>query len=111
MAAQVGRQFQGAWMTTSSGGAARRRAAAVGFTRVELVFQPLGDGHVKELPIQTNGSFNGELVSGEYAYYVAKPAAPETAASLKTLSPKYFEADLLRTITAEAGKQLAIALD
>ncbi len=76
-----------------------------------VVFQPLGDGHVLEVPIQKDGSFNGELVSGEYAYYVANPAFLAGAPAPRKLAPKYFEADLSRTITAEAGKQLTIALD
>jgi hypothetical protein len=74
-----------------------------------MVFQPLGDGHVREFSVQKDGTFNGELVSGEYAYYVAKPAA--AAQAPKKLSPKYFEADLSRTVAVEAGKQLTIALD
>ena len=76
-----------------------------------MVFQPLGDGHVREFPVQKDGTFNGEIVSGEYAYYVAKPTVPGAAQALKKLSPKNFEADLSRTVAVEAGKQLAIALD
>ena len=76
-----------------------------------MVFQPLGDGHVREFPIRKDGTFNGELVSGEYAYYVAKPTVPSAAQAPRKLSPKYFEADLSRTVTVEPDKQLAIALD
>ena len=76
-----------------------------------MIFQPLGDGHVREFPIHKDGTFNGELVSGEYAYYVAKPTVPAAAQAPRKLSPKYFEADLSRTVTVEPGKQLAIALD
>jgi hypothetical protein len=76
-----------------------------------MTFQPLGDGHVRELAVQRDGTFNGELVSGEYAYYVAKPVVPADAQALKKLPPKYFEADLTRTVTVEPGQQLAIALD
>jgi hypothetical protein len=76
-----------------------------------MVFQPLGDGHVREFPIQKDGSFSGELISGKYAYYVAKPTAPAAAQALQNLSPKFFEADLSRTITVEPGALLAIALD
>ena len=76
-----------------------------------MILHPLGDGHVREFPVQKNGTFNGELVSGEYAYYVAKPIAPAAAQALRKLSPKYFEADLSRTVTVEPGQQLAIALD
>jgi hypothetical protein len=77
-----------------------------------MIFQPLDDGHVREFPIGKNGTFEGKLVSGEYAYYVAKPTVRRSAAqSLSSLSPKYFEADLSRTVTVEPGNQIAIALD
>ena len=76
-----------------------------------MIFHPLGDGHVREIPVQKDGSFNGELVSGDYAYYVAKPTVLAAAPPLRKLSPKYFEADLSRTVTVGPGIQLAIALD
>ena len=44
-----------------------------------MIFQPLGDGHMREFPVQKDGTFNGELISGKYAYYVAKPAIPAAA--------------------------------
>ena len=78
---------------------------------VTLVLHPLGNGHVRELPVQKDGTFNGELVSGEYAYYVAKPAVPAAAQPPRNLAPKYFAADMSRTVAIEPGKQLAIALD
>ncbi len=81
------------------------------FGGMVIIFHPLGDGHVREFPVQKDGTFNGELVSGEYAYYVAKPIVPGAAQAFRTLSPKYFEADLSRTVTVEPGQQLAIALD
>ena len=76
-----------------------------------MIFQPLGDGHVREFPVQKDGTFNGELVSGEYAYYVAKPTVPAAAQRSENSPAKYFEADLSRTVTVEPGIQLAIALD
>jgi hypothetical protein len=76
-----------------------------------MIFHPLGDGHVREFPVHKDGTFNGELISGEYAYYVAKPTIPGAAQALRKLPPKYFEADLSRTVTVEPGQQLAIALD
>jgi hypothetical protein len=76
-----------------------------------MVFQPLGDGHMRELPIQKDGSFNGELISGKYAYFVARPAVPAAAQALRNVPSKYFEADLSRTVSVEPGAQLAIALD
>ncbi|HEX2476625.1 MAG TPA: hypothetical protein VHK01_17865 [Lacipirellulaceae bacterium] len=76
-----------------------------------MIFQPLGDGHVREFPIQKDGSFSGELISGKYAYYVAKPAAPAAAQALRNLAPKYFEADLSRTVAVESGNPIAIELN
>ena len=76
-----------------------------------MIFQPLGDGHVREFPIRKDGTFNGEMVSGDYAYYVARPTVAAAAQALKKLPAKYFEADLSRTVTVEPGEQLAIALD
>jgi hypothetical protein len=76
-----------------------------------MVFQPLGDGHVREFPIQKDGTFSGEMISGKYAYYVAKPTAPAAAQALQRLSPKFFEADLSRTVTVEPETLLAISLD
>lgn len=76
-----------------------------------MIFQPLGDGHVREFPIHKDGTFNGELICGEYAYCVAKPGVHRAAQSPKKLSPKYFEANLSRTVTVEPDKLLAIALD
>jgi hypothetical protein len=78
---------------------------------VVMVFQPLGDGHVRELPVRKDGTFNGELVSGEYLYYVAKTTVPGAALTLRKLPPKYFEADLSRTVNVEPGIEFAIALD
>jgi hypothetical protein len=76
-----------------------------------IVFQPLGDGHVRELPVHKDGTFNGELISGEYAYYIAKSAVAGAGQSPKKLSPKYFAADMARTVKVEPEKLLAIALD
>jgi hypothetical protein len=81
------------------------------FGGMVMVFQPLGDGHVREFPVQTDGSFSGELISGKYAYYVAKPTAPVAAPALKKVAPKYFEADLSRTVAVEAGNPIAIELN
>jgi hypothetical protein len=77
---------------------------------VMIVFQPLGHGHMRELPVQRDGTFNGEFIAGVYAYYVAKPAAPP-AQPPRTLAAKYYQADMSRTVAIEPGAQLAIALD
>jgi hypothetical protein len=76
-----------------------------------MVFQPLDDGHMRELPVGKDGTFNGELITGDYAYYVAKPSTAGAGQTMAKLSAKYFEADLSRKVTVETGGQLAIALD
>jgi hypothetical protein len=81
------------------------------FGGMVMVFQPLGDGHMREFPIAKDGTFRGELVSGDYAYYVARPTVAAAAQALKKLPPKYFAADLSRTVTVEADTPLAIVLD
>jgi hypothetical protein len=78
---------------------------------IVMVFQPLGEGHMREFAIHKDGTFNGELISGEYAYYVGKLTNPAAAVIAKKLPAKYFEADLSRTVTIEPGKQLAIELN
>jgi hypothetical protein len=78
---------------------------------VVMVFQPLDDGYMRELPLQKDGSFNGEFIAGRYAYYVTRPAVPGAAQPPRSLDAKYFHADLTRTVTVEPGTQLAIALD
>ena len=80
-------------------------------TGMVMIFHPLGDGHVREFPLRKDGTFNGELICGEYAYYLAKPNVARAAQLPIKLSPKYFEADLARTVTVEPDKLLAIALD
>jgi hypothetical protein len=76
-----------------------------------LIFQPLGDGHVREFVIRKDGTFSGEMVSGEYAYYLARPAVQRAAQPAGRLAPQYFAADLSRTVTVEPDSPLAIALD
>jgi hypothetical protein len=78
---------------------------------VTVVLQPLGDGHLRECPLRNDGTFSCELVSGEYAYFVTRPATGATSQPPTKLPHKYFEADLSRTVTVEPDKLLAIALE
>jgi hypothetical protein len=77
---------------------------------VVIAFQPLENGHTRELLVKSDGSFTGEFVAGRYAYYVMKPAVAGPAAPSK-VPQQYFQPDLSRTVTVESGMQLAIALD
>jgi hypothetical protein len=80
---------------------------------VTVAFQPLDNGHQRSFPLGADGAFNGELIAGNYAYYVEKPAkpTPADANALKAIDPKYFEADLSRSVAVESGKELVLAFD
>lgn len=78
---------------------------------VQVSFQPLEHGHPVSLPVNADGTFQGELIPGNYAYFVAKSAAPKSEAALKKIDPKFFEPNLERKVAVEDGQELLIALD
>jgi hypothetical protein len=78
---------------------------------VVVWFHPLDSGHLQSLSVNTDGTFAGELIGGNYSYYVGKPPAASSAVSLKGIDPKYYEPDLERTINVEFGKEILLALD
>ena len=78
---------------------------------VVVSFHPLDRGHLKSMPVAADGGFQGELIGGSYAYYVERSPAPNSAAVLQKVDPKYYEPDLNRTISVEFGKELVLALD
>lgn len=78
---------------------------------VQVSFQPLEQGHPVSLPVNADGTFQGELIPGNYAYFVAKSATPKSEAAIKKIDPKYLEANLTRSIDVQPGQELAIALD
>ena len=78
---------------------------------VQVSFQPLEHGHPVSLPVNADGTFQGELVPGNYAYFVAKSAAPKSEAALKKIDPKFYEPNLERKVAVEDGQELLIALD
>jgi hypothetical protein len=78
---------------------------------VMVSFHPLDHGHVGSFPVKPDGTFQGELIAGDYAYYVSKLPAPSSEAVLKKVDPKYFEPDLERRIAVVADEPLVIALD
>lgn len=78
---------------------------------VVVWFHPLDNGHVESLPVSSDGKFNGELIVGNYSYYVGNSPAPTSAAVLKKIDPKYYQPDLARSINVEDGKEIILALD
>ena len=45
---------------------------------VAVTFQPLDKGHMKSLPVKPDGTFQGELHTGTYAYSIMASSSPET---------------------------------
>jgi hypothetical protein len=78
---------------------------------VVVSFHPLDQGHLRSLPVNPDGTFAGELIAGNYAYYVGPSSAPTSQAALAQIDAKYCEPDLGRSVAVEPGKELLIALD
>jgi hypothetical protein len=78
---------------------------------VQVSFQPLQQGHPVTLPVSADGTFQGELIPGNYAYFIATSSLPKSAAAIKKIDPKYLEPNLTRSIDVQAGQTLAIVLD
>ena len=78
---------------------------------VVVWFHPLDKGHVESLPVNTDGTFVGEMIGGNYSYYVGSSLAQNSAAALKKIDPKYYQPDLARSIAVEFGKEIVLALD
>jgi hypothetical protein len=78
---------------------------------VVVWFHPLDKGHLKSLPVNTDGTFAGELIGGSYSYYIDKSPAPAAAAALAKIDPKYYQPELARSVNVEFGKEIELALD
>ena len=71
---------------------------------VVVSFQPLDNGHLSSLPVNPDGSFAGNLIVGNYAYYVGPTAAPTSKAALCGISTtKYYEPDMSRSVAVAPG--------
>lgn len=79
---------------------------------VLLTLQPLEDGHLTPLEVGPDGSFQGELVPGKYAYFVGKSSKTKSSAqTLKRVDAKFLEPNMSRTVDVAPGSDLSIALD
>lgn len=76
-----------------------------------VAFQPLADGHLTTLPVSRDGSFSGNMVTGQYAYYVVPTSQASSLQTLKRIDPKYHQADMTRTITVSGAEAIEVALD
>lgn len=78
---------------------------------VLVTFHPLDVGHPGIFTVNPDGTFSGELVAGNYSYYVGKSTAPTSDAVIKKVDPKYYEANLERSVAVQDGQEILIALD
>jgi hypothetical protein len=78
---------------------------------VAVSFHPTDNGYLTNLPVRPDGTFQGELISGTYAYSIAPSPAAESAQALSKIAPQYLEPDLQRTVKVEAGQEVLIVLD
>jgi hypothetical protein len=78
---------------------------------VLVAFHPLDNGFLGTFPVKPDGSFGGELVAGNYSYYVTKAEAPNAEVALKNIDPKFLEPNMERKVSVAHGQGLLIALD
>jgi hypothetical protein len=78
---------------------------------VAVSFQPLDNGHMKSLPVEPDGTFQGELLRGKYAYSIMASSSPDSQQALSKVAPQFREPNLERTVQIEPGQELQIMLD
>jgi hypothetical protein len=78
---------------------------------VVVTFQPMDVGHPGMFPLKADGTFQGDLIAGNYMYYVAKGATPTSPAALAKIDVKFYEANLERKVSVEPGQEIILALD
>jgi hypothetical protein len=78
---------------------------------VVVSFHPLDNGHLCSFPVKPDGTFDGDLIVGNYAYYVGPSSAPTSQALMAKIDAKYYQPDLGRSVSIEPGKEIVLALD
>jgi hypothetical protein len=78
---------------------------------VAVSFQPLDRGHMKSLPVKPDGTFQGELLGGRYAYSIVASTSPESHQALSKVAPQFLEPNMERTVEIQPGQELQIMLD
>ena len=69
---------------------------------VAISLQPLDAGHMKSLHVQADGTFQGDMIPGKYAYSIVQVANTQGKSQGK-IPPQYLEPDLERTVQIDAG--------
>jgi hypothetical protein len=78
---------------------------------VAVSFQPLDSGHMKSLPVNSDGTFQGELLGGKYAYSIVASTSSASQQALSKIAPQFLEPNMGRTVEIQAGQELQIVLD
>jgi hypothetical protein len=65
---------------------------------------------MKSLPVKPDGTFQGELITGKYAYSIVA-SSPESQPALSKIAPRFLQASTDRTVQIEPGQELQIVLD
>ncbi len=78
---------------------------------VAVSFHPLDNGHLTSFEVSPDGTFQGELISGRYAYSIAQSTAKDSLQILNKIAPQFTEPDLQRAVNVEAGQTLEIVLN
>ena len=78
---------------------------------VAVSFHPIDHGHLTNLQVGPDGTLEGELISGTYAYSIAQSTTADSIQAIGKVAPQYLKPDLQRTVKVEAGQEVLIALD
>ncbi len=78
---------------------------------ITVSFHPLDNGHLTNLEVKPDGTFQGELISGKYAYSIVQSTPNDATPSAPSIAPEYMQPDLQRTVSVEAGQALEIVLN
>jgi hypothetical protein len=78
---------------------------------LQLTLFPLEGQHPAYIPVAEDGTFKVETISGKYSYSVGKSSAKNSEATLKKVNPKFYEADLTRSVVVQSGQELKVTLE
>lgn len=77
---------------------------------VSISLQPLEDGHMTQLHVKSDGSFEADVTPGKYAYSV-HPSTQVKRDSRLQIPVEFRQASLTRVVSIEPGTDLRIAFD
>ena len=80
---------------------------------VMVQLQPLGEGHLVMMEVDEAGNFTGQVIPGEYAYFITQSAKLKNPKSggLSKVPPAYQEASMERKITVNPKGDLNLTIE